>query len=188
MPLSSSIWMRSGLKSPPTVLVLPNDGSPPVMPTPPWAVGLLVFSPLAGLSSLSTMVKISPKPLVGLTATGVLTVTSIPSRASKKSMPSLSGSKVVRPSSSRLEVGGFRPALPPICTAEMAGPAPRSVSVGAVSCVIDRLPGAAPLATNSDTVPVTSRRWPLVTAGALPVKTKIASDVAALPSPVASWM
>ena len=28
--LSSSIWMRSGLKSPPIVLVLPVDGAPPV--------------------------------------------------------------------------------------------------------------------------------------------------------------
>ena len=180
--------MRSGLKSPPTVLVLPNEDWPPEMPTPPRAVWLLVLSPLAALSSLSTMVKISPKPLVGLTATGVLTCTSMPSRLSKKSRPSLTGSNVVSPSSSRFEVGGFSPAEPPICVAAMVGPTPRSSTTGLVSSVIDRLPGAALASVNSVTVPVTLTRWPRVTPGAPPVKTKMASDVAALPSPVAAWM
>ncbi len=56
------------------------------------------------------------------------------------------------------------------------------------SSVVDRLPTAAPLGTNSDTVPVTRTVWP--TSGRVPLgrKTNKPSEVAVLPSPAASWM
>ena len=46
---------------------------------------------------------------------------------------------------------------------------------------------AAPV-LNSVTLPVICTRWPGETMGAVLVKTKMPSEVAGLPSPVASWM
>ena len=51
-------------------------------------------------------------------------------------------------------------------------------------CVVDRLP-RAPLGVNSETVPVTSTSWPTAMVGGEFVSTKMPSEVAALPSPVA---
>ena len=52
--------------------------------------------------------------------------------------------------------------------------------------VVENAPGAAPFGRNSCTMPETSTKSPTATpAGALPVKTKTASEVAASPSEVA---
>jgi hypothetical protein len=61
------------------------------------------------------------------------------------------------------------------------------LSSAAIS-VTDKKPGAAPLGTNSLTVPVTITLCPTATVGAALVKTNTPSEVAALPSPFGSWM
>ena len=76
MPRPGSIWMRSGLKSPPAVSVLPKLGSPPLISRSPRA-----FRPVAFEPPLAT-VSISPKRLVGPTTSGSSTVTNMPSRLS----------------------------------------------------------------------------------------------------------
>ena len=104
-----------------------------------------------------------------------------------ESMPSVVGSKEVRPSSSITLVGGARP-VPSVLISVASGSATEAVTtviaVGLPSCVTDSWL-LAPL--NSPTVPLSVIWLPTATVGADEVKTNTASDVAMSPSPVGSW-
>ena len=69
----------------------------------------------------------------------------------------------------------------------MATPGPPGVTAGEVISVVDRLALAAPPGRNSVTRPLTVTACPTETDPPMPAaNTRIASDVATLPSPVSS--
>src|SRR5207302_5720845 len=83
-------------------------------------------------------------------------------------------------SSSITEVGGIRPPRPITVAAGRRLPCDRTVTVGDTSSVVDKFESPdAPPGRNSLTVAFTRTASPtLIEAGALPVKTKIPSEVA----------
>ncbi len=172
--MSSSSWMRSGLKS----------AGPMTMPFR----AVLMPAPAPSFASTQT----SPKPFVGPTTMGSSTRRSIASRLSQKSIPSVVASNEPlvstspEASSSITAVGGTRPAAPMTVSA-ISDPGPPGVTVGEVISVVVRFALVAPPGRNSVTRPVTVTACPTETDAPMPVpKTRIASEVATLASPFAS--
>ena len=111
----------------------------------------------------------------------------MPSSNSQKSAPSIAGLKMVRPSLSIDSVGGNRPPVPTSTAAGSALPLLKTVTPKPVPVALISVAGRSE--PNSPTRPATWTASPTLTgtAGVLPVKTKTASEVLALPSPAASW-
>src|SRR6478735_2151452 len=138
--------------------------------------------PVAPTPSEATT-SVSPKLLLFDTACGVWIVTRMPSSDSQKSIPSVAGSKLVKPSSSITAVGGSTPPWPITVAAGSATPLPSTVTLLETISVSD----SPPVNCSSATVPATDSNCPATTLGAVLVNTNTPSEVAALPSPTASW-
>ena len=172
--ISSSSWSRSGLKSA-GLITIPSR---------------IVRTPAPAPSCASTQT--SPKSFRGPTTTGLSTRSSIASRLSQKSIPSVAASNDPLVSTSPVAsssitlVGGTRPPGPMAVWA-IATPGPPGVTVGLVISVVVRFVLAAPPGRNSVTRPLTVTASPTATDPPMPVaNTRIASEVAMFPSPTAS--
>ena len=140
--MSSSSCIRSGLKS----------AGPTTMP----CRAVRMPAPAPSFASTQT----SPKLFVGPTTTGSGTRSSIASRLSQKSIPSVAGSKEPldstspSASSSITLVGGTRPPAP-ITVCAIAAPGPPGVTAGEVISVVVRFALVDPPGRNSVTRPLT---------------------------------
>src|SRR5439155_468025 len=134
---------------------------------PPRFVSTEAFAPLSPIAG------VSPKALVGPTATALSSWTRMPSRVSQKSRPSFAGSKVplvstLPPASSSITwSGGTRPPVPTTVAGGSGFPEERTVMDGEPeSSVVVRFPVDEPPGRNSWTRPLTLSASPTLTVAA----------------------